>query len=273
MSLDVRLPILLRQLRLPTVAANYVRYAQEASQSGQRYEEYLLALLNEEVSQRDINRRKRLIREARFPVLRTLDELDFSVIPSLNKTKVLQLADGEYIQQCENIALIGGIGTGKTHVAISLGLCACEQGHKVRFYTAAGLINELLEAQESHSISKLEARLMKYKLIILLDEVGFIPFSQKGAQMLFSFISQRYQRGSLIVTSNLAFAEWTEVFGDPRLTSALLDRLTHRCHILEFTGKSYRFRQSLQRQAGSSESLAEDNDEDNDEEVSISSEE
>ena len=277
MNLDVRLPILLRQLRLPTVAGNYARYAQEASQSGQGYEEYLLALLNEEVSQRDINRRKRLIREAKFPVLRTLDELDFSVIPSLNKTKVLQLADGEYIQQCENIALIGGIGTGKTHVATSLGLCACEQGHKVRFYTAAGLINELLEAQESHTISKLEARLMKYKLIIL-DEVGFIPFSQKGAQMLFSFISQRYQRGSLIVTSNLGFAEWTEVFGDPRLTSALLDRLTHRCHILEFKGKSHRFRQSLQRQTGSPESLAgengeeaEDNDENNNEEVSDSS--
>ena len=142
----------------------------------------------------------------------------------------------------------------------------------MRFYTAAGLINELLEAQESHSIGKLEARLMKYKLIIL-DEVGFIPFSQKGAQMLFSFISQRYQRGSLIVTSNLGFAEWTEVFGDPRLTSALLDRLTHHCHILEFTGKSYRFRQSLQRQTGSSESLVEDNDEDNNEEVSNSSEE
>jgi len=275
MNLDVRLPILLRQLRLPTVAANYARFAQEAAQSSQRYEEYLLALLNEEVSQRDVNRRKRLVREARFPVLRTLDELDFSIIPSLNKAKVLQLADGEYIQQRQNIALIGGIGTGKTHVAISLGLCACEQGHKVRFYTAAGLINELLEAQESHSIGKLEARLMKYKLIIL-DEVGFIPFSQKGAHllrtqramMLFSFISQRYQRGSLIVTSNLGFAEWTEVFGDPRLTSALLDRLTHRCHILEFTGKSYRFRQSLQRQSGSSGLSGEDNSaEDNVEEV------
>ena len=275
MSLDARLPrlhLLLRQLRLPTVAANYARFAQEASQSGQRYEEYLLALLNEEVNQRDINRRKRLVREARFPVLRTLDEFDFSVIPSLSKTKVIQLADGEYIQRCENIALIGGIGTGKTHVAISLGLFACEQGHKVRFYTAAGLINELLEAQEHKSISKLEARLMKYKLVIL-DEVGFIPFSQKGAQMLFGFISQRYQRGSLIVTSNHGFAEWTEVFGYPRLTSALLDRLTHRCHILEFKGKSHRFRQSLQRQAGSSGSLAEDNDKDNNQEVSNSSEE
>jgi len=275
MSLDARLPVLLRQLHLPTVAANYARYAQEATQSGQRYEEYLLALLNEEVSQRYINRRKRLVREAHFPVLRTLDEFDFNVIPSLSKVKVMQMADGEYIQRSENIALVGGIGTGKTHVAISLGLAACEQGHKVRFYTAAGLINELLEAQETHSISKLEARLMKYKLIIL-DEVGFIPFSQKGAQMLFTFISQRYQRASLIVTSNLGFAEWTEVFGDARLTSALLDRLTHRCHILEFQGRSYRFRQSLQSRTGSSkssESVMEDKTEDNNEEVINSSEE
>lgn len=276
MSLDARLPVLLRQLHLPTVAANYARYAQEATQSGQRYEEYLLALLNEEFSQRYINRRKRLIREAHFPVLRILDEFDFNVIPSLSKVKVMQLADGEYIQRSENIALVGGIGTGKTHVAISLGLAACEQGHKVRFYTAAGLINELLEAQEAHVISKLEARLMKYKLIIL-DEVGFIPFSQKGAQMLFTFISQRYQRASLIVTSNLGFAEWTEVFGDARLTSALLDRLTHRCHILEFSGKSYRFRQSLQSRTGLSKSSGsledkEDKGEGNNEEVNNSSE-
>jgi DNA replication protein DnaC len=130
-----------------------------------------------------------------------------------------------------------------------LGLAACEQGQRVHFYTAAGLINALLEAQDAQRLSKLESWLMRQDLIIL-DEVGFVPFSQRGAQMLFAFVSQRYLRGSLIVTSNLAFAEWTEVFGDPRLTSALLDRLTHRCHILEFAGESYRFRQSLHRQAG-----------------------
>jgi DNA replication protein DnaC len=248
MSLDIRLPILLRQLRLPTVAANYRKFAQEAAQSGQPYEEYLLALLEHETNQRAINRRQRRIREARFPVLRTLDEFDFTVSPSLNKTQVLDLARGEYIQRHENVALIGSIGTGKTHIATALGLAACEQGRRVRFYTAVGLINELLEAQEAHRLSKLEAWLMRQDLIIL-DEVGFVPFSQRGAQMLFAFVSQKYLRGSLIVTSNLAFAEWTEVLGDPRLTSALLDRLTHRCHILEFAGDSYRFRQSLQRQS------------------------
>jgi DNA replication protein DnaC len=251
MSLDIRLPILLRQLRLPTVAANYRKFAQEAAQAGQPYEEYLLALLEHEANQRDINRRKRRVQEARFPVKRTLDEFDFAVLPSLKRNKVLDLATGEYIERHENVALIGSIGTGKTHIAIALGLAACQQGRRVRFYSAAGLINELLEAQEAHRLSKLETWLMKQELIIL-DEVGFVPFSQRGAQMLFAFVSQKYLRGSLIVTSNLAFAEWTEVFGDPRLTSALLDRLTHRCHILEFAGESYRFRQSLHRQAGAS---------------------
>jgi len=255
MSLDVRLPILLRQLRLPTVAANYRKFAQEAAQTRQPYEEYLLALLEHELNQRDINRRKRRVQEARFPVPRTLDEFDFAAIPSLNRARVLELARGEYITRRENVAMIGAIGTGKTHVAIALGLAACEQGHRVRFYTAAGLINELLEAQEAHRLSKLETWLMKQDLIII-DEVGFVPFSQRGAQMLFTFISQKYLRGSLIVTSNLAFAEWTEVFGDPRLTSALLDRLTHRCHILEFAGESYRFRQSLQRQSTATLSTA-----------------
>jgi DNA replication protein DnaC len=248
MSADLRLPILLRQLRLPTVVANYRKFAQEATQSRQPYEEYLLALLEHEIGQRDVNRRKRRVLEAHFPVIRTLEEFEFQAIPSLSQTKVLALARGDYLEHRENIAMVGAIGTGKTHVAIALGLIACEQGRRVRFYTAAGLINDLLEAQESHRLSKLESWLMKQDLIIV-DEVGFVPFSQRGAQMLFSFISQRYLRGSLIITSNLAFADWTEVFGDPRLTSALLDRLTHRCHILEFSGESYRFRQSLQRQA------------------------
>lgn len=248
MSLDVRLPFLLRQLRLPTVAANYRKFAQEAAQSRQPYEEYLLALLEHELDQRDVNRRQRRILEARFPVKRTLDEFDFHAIPSLNPAKVMELARGEFIPRHENVALIGSIGTGKTHLALALALAACEQGYRVRFFTAAGLMNELLEAQEAHRLSQLERTLSKLELIVL-DEVGFVPFSQRGAQMLFTFISQRYQRASLMVTSNLTFGEWTEVFGDARLTSALLDRLTHRCHILEFSGESYRFRQSLQRQS------------------------
>lgn len=250
MSLDVRLPFLLRQLRLPTVAANYRKFAQEASQAHQPYEEYLLALLEHELDQRDVNRRQRRIQEARFPVKRTLAEFDFAAIPTLHPPKVMELARCEFIQRHENVALIGTIGTGKTHLALALALAACEQGYHVRFFTAAGLINDLLEAQEAHRLSQFERVLAKLDLIVL-DEVGFVPFSQRGAQMLFTFISQRYQRGSLMVTSNLTFGDWTEVFGDARLTSALLDRLTHRCHILEFAGESYRFRQSIQRQSPS----------------------
>lgn len=247
MSTDIRLTLILKQLRLPTVLSNYQKLALEAEQNGQKYEDYLLALLESEANQRELNSRKYRISEAHFPMLRTLEEYDFGAIASINQSKVLQLSKGEYIPRHENIALIGGIGTGKTHIAISLGLSACQQGHRVRFYTVSGLINELMEASESHRLSKLESHLMRYQLIIL-DELGFVPFSQSGAQMLFGFISQRYQRGSLIITTNLGFAEWTEVFGDARLTSALLDRMTHHCHILEFSGKSYRFRQSLERQ-------------------------
>jgi len=170
MSLDIRLPILLRRLRLPTVAANYRKFAQEAAHSSQPYEEYLLALLEHEANQRDVNRRKRRVYEAHFPLLRTLDEFDFAALPSLNRNKVLDLSKSEYIDRHENVALIGSIGTGKTHIAISLGLTACEQGRRVRFYTAAGLINELLEAQDAHRLSKLEAWLMRQDLVVL-DEV------------------------------------------------------------------------------------------------------
>jgi DNA replication protein DnaC len=247
-GLEIRLKDLLRQLRLPTVAANYGKLATEAADSGQPYEEYLLALLEQEVSQRDVNRRKRRIREARFPILHTLDAYDFSVMPALSKPKLLELANGDFIEKAENAVFVGAIGTGKTHLATALGLAACEQGRRVRFFTAAGLINDLLEAAQQHRLTRLESTLMKQELIII-DELGFVPFSQQGSQMLFSFISQRYLQGSVLITTNLAFTDWTEVFQDARLVGALLDRLTHHCHVIEFSGDSYRFRQSLTRQS------------------------
>lgn len=244
---EARLPLLFRQLKLPTVAAHYRRLAQEAATSGQPYEEYLLSLLEEEVSQRDINRRKRRIQDARFPRLHTLDEYDFSLMPDLPQQKILQLARCDFIDQAENIVFVGGIGTGKTHLAISIGLAGCQLGKRVRFFTAAGLVNTLLEAAEQHRLSRVERLLMKQDLIII-DEVGFVPFSQQGANMLFTFVSQRYLQGSLLVTTNLAFADWGEVFGNALSVGPLLDRLTHRCHIVQFAGDSYRFRQSLERQ-------------------------
>ena len=240
---DARLQGLLKQLRLPTVAKNYETLARQATESGQPYPEYLLALLERELSQRDVNRRRRLLRQARFPITYTLDTYDFTLMPSLSKPKVLELARGEFISKAQNVVLLGQIGTGKTHVATALGYAACELGYKVRFFTAAALISQLLEAHQQNQLSRLENSLLKQHLIII-DELGFVPFSQQGAQMLFTFISQTYQRASLLITSNLPFTEWTQVFQDTRLLGALLDRLTHHCHILEFRGESHRFRQS-----------------------------
>jgi len=246
MTSDILIKSYLKRLRLPYIAQGYSRLAKEAAAHNQPYQEYLLALLEGEVLQREENAQKLRLTKAHFPVFKALDSFDFSAIPSLNKALVLELSRGSYIDKRENIIFIGSYGTGKTHLAISLGVCACRQGKRVRFYTAANLSNDLLEAQSQLRLSKLEASLARYDLIIL-DELGFIPFSKEGAEALFSFCASRYERGSLIVTTNLEFARWKEIFGDEALTGALLDRLTHHCHILEMNGESYRFRESLRR--------------------------
>ena len=246
---DVRVHGVCKALRLPTVVQNYAPLARQAAEQDQPYPEYLLALLEQETAQREVNRRQRLLKQAKFPITYTLDTYDFTMMPSLSKQKVLELARGEFIRKAENAVLVGQIGTGKTHVASALSYAACELGYRVRFLTAAELINQLVEAQEQRQLSRLEKMLLKQDLIII-DELGFVPFSQQGAQMLFTFISQRYRRGSLLITTNLPFTDWTQVFQDERLLGALLDRLTHFCHILEFAGESYRFRHSQARPDG-----------------------
>ncbi len=246
MEADLLLRSYLKCLKLPTIAANYRKFTQEASSTNQPYERYLLALTEAEVHTREVNAERKRIARARFPSLKTLDSFEFAAIPSLNKQAVLELTKGHYLDARENVILVGPTGTGKTHISIALGIAACRQGKRVRFTTAAGLINELIEAQAQLRLSKLEATLLKLDLLIL-DEVGFIPFSKTGAELLFGVLTERYERGSVLVTTNLDFASWTEVFGDGRLTGALLDRLTHRCHIIEFQGDSYRFKESLRR--------------------------
>jgi DNA replication protein DnaC len=247
MTTTMLLETYLKQLRLPTFAQNYRKFAEDAAQANRDYDRYLLALAEQEVAQREKNRQIRRIKAARFPVLKELADFNFSCVPSLNKQRVLDLARGEYISKAEPVLLVGNPGLGKTHVATGLALAACRQGQRVRFYNAAGLVNELIQAQDEHTLPKFLATALRHRLIVL-DELGFIPLSASGAQLIFQFCSTMYERVALIVTTNLRFADWTQVFGDERLTAALLDRLLHKAHVLEFVGESFRFRQRMQRE-------------------------
>jgi DNA replication protein DnaC len=190
---------------------------------------------------------ERRIKEARFPTVKSLDSFEFAAIPSLNKTLVLELARCEYLARRENVIAVGNSGTGKTHIALGLGLAACQKGSSVGFITAAALVHELIEARDEKRLLRLQRQLAGYKLLII-DELGYVPLSTTGGELLFEVFSQRYERSSTIVTSNLPFDEWTGVFGSERLTGALLDRLTHHVHILEMNGDSYRLKQSKRRQ-------------------------
>lgn len=239
----------LRRLRLPVVLARYPKLAQEAARQGLAYDQFLLLLVEQELAQRDENMQRRRIGQARFPVLKTLDQYDFSLMPQRNRQLVLELAQGHYLGKKENILLAGEIGTGKTHIATALGVAACQQGQRVRFATAAGLTNELFEAQAAHRLGRFESGLLRYQLLIL-DEVGFVPFTKAGADLLFSFLSALHEQVSLLLTTTVPFAEWAALFGgDQRLTAALLDRLTFHAHIVQFAGDSFRLRESLKRQA------------------------
>jgi len=191
---------------------------------------------------------ERRIKAAKFPAVKSLDSFEFKAIPALNKMQVLELARCEWIDRRENVIALGPSGTGKTHVALGLGLSACQKGLAVGFVTAAALVHELMEARDERRLLRLQKQMVGYRLLII-DELGFVPLSKTGAELLFELISQRYERGSTLITSNLPFDEWTETFGSERLTGALLDRLTHHVNILEMNGESYRLGQSKARQA------------------------
>ena len=246
MSQNTVLESYLRQLRLPTFAHNYAAFAADAARTGLSCERYLLALCQAELAQRDANRVERCIAQAKLPVLKELSQFDWSCIQGVSKTRVFELAQGGYLAHAEPILMIGNPGLGKTHVAIGLALTACRQGRRVRFYHVATLVNELIAAQHELKLSRLLTTLGKQELLVL-DEFGFIPFSQEGANLLFQLCSSLYERVAVIITSNLKFGDWKSVMGEEHLTAALLDRLTHRAHILEFLGESFRFRQRLQQ--------------------------
>ncbi len=233
----------LNRLRLPTISAEFQALAREAATANESYDRYLLRLTELEVAARQTNALKARVKQAGFPVHKDFDTYDFSAIPSLNKQKVIELAHGEWIDQKFNCVFSGEPGTGKTHLAIAIGLAMCREGRRVRFFTAANLVTRLEEAQKQYQLDRLLTQLDKTDLLIC-DELGYLSVSRGGAELLFQVFADRYERASLLVTSNLPFSEWNQVFQGERMTAALLDRLTHRCHVFQMNGESYRFRES-----------------------------
>jgi DNA replication protein DnaC len=233
----------LKQLRLPTVVREYRKLSEQCAKEGATFEVFLLRLVESEMMDRERRATERRIKTAKFPVSKSLESYNFLDMPTLNKKLVVELARCEWIGRRENVLALGNSGTGKTHIGLALGLAACQQGFRVRFTTAAGLVHELIEARDEKRLLRYQKNLSRQELLIV-DELGFVPLSKTGAEMLFEVLSQRYERSSTLVTSNLPFAEWTEVLGSERLTGALLDRLTHHVHILEMNGESYRLKNS-----------------------------
>jgi DNA replication protein DnaC len=238
-----------KQLKLPTVS-RYEEALRQAEEQGWGYEQFLCELMSREVEQRQLNQQARRMRAARFPLKKSLDDFDFKNLPHVEEAVVWQLATGEFIDRHENIIMIGNPGTGKTHLAIGLGIRLCKQKYKVLFYTAANLITELVEARDDQRLSRLEQKLEKVDLLIV-DELSYLTFSKSQSELLFHVLSIRNERGSVIITTNLEFSRWGELFPDSMLTAALIDRLTHHAHILNMNAESYRFKQRLSKETGS----------------------
>ena len=232
--------------RLPTVAANFVSLAEQAVKEDHSHTRYLEALLSIECEERDRHAIDNRIRDAQLPRIKTLEEFDFAQAQHISAARIRELAEGGYIERKEPIVLIGDCGTGKTHLATGLCLAACRQKRRVRFITAAALVNELVEAKQNNQVRKMMMRWQKYELIAL-DEVGYVPLADIGAEFLFQVISERAERAAIVVTTNLPFSEWTTVFPNPRLCKALLDRITDRAHIVETGTESFRFRRTMER--------------------------
>ena len=241
----------LKLLKLPTFLREYEKLARQCAAEGLDHIQFLARLVELELIDRERRTIERRIKAANFPAVKSLDSFDFKAIPKLNKMQVLELARCDWIERRENVIALGPSGTGKTHVALGLGLHACQKGLSVGFTTAAALVNALMEARDERRLLRLQKQI-KYKLLII-DELGFVPLSKTGADLLFEMISLRYERGSTLITSNLPFDEWTETFGTERLTGALLDRLTHHVSILEMNGDSYSLAQSRARKSTQAE--------------------
>ena len=239
----------LRQLRLPTIGREFETLARDAAATNQSFVQFLLRLTEIELATRATNAVASRIKNAEFPVLKEFDTFDFTAMPGLSKPKILELARCEWIEHKSNCCLVGGHGTGKTHIAVALGLAAARAGLRVRFFTAAELVSRLEKEQKQYTLDRFLGQLDRAHLLIC-DELGYIAMSRGGVELLFRVFADRYERGSLLVTSNLPFSEWSQIFQGERMTAALLDRLCHHCHIFEMNGESYRFRESMKTKKG-----------------------
>ena len=244
--IEARIEIACGELRMPGLLQQYSSLLRDALEQNVDHLHFLASCLEHEVLKKQEQRQQYLLRQAKFPRPKTLQEFNFTQIPKLPKMKIEQLAQGAFITRSENVLCIGRPGTGKSHIATAIGMGAMLEGHRVRFIPVMQLIQELQLAESEYRLPRYLKSWNKYDLVIL-DELGYVPLGE-GGKLLFQFISQRYEQGSLIITSNLEFSRWVDVFGDPALTTALLDRLTHHSHILLFDGDSYRLRQTMEGQ-------------------------
>ncbi|HWB82502.1 MAG TPA: IS21-like element helper ATPase IstB [Bryobacteraceae bacterium] len=235
-----------KAVRVPVIGSNFLPLAEQAVKEKQSHIRYLEALLAMESEERDRHAIQNRIRDAQLPRMKTLEEFDFGQASRIPSARVRELAEGGYIDRSEPVVFIGECGTGKTHLATGLCVAACRQKRRVRFTTAAALVNELVEAKQNNQVRRLMARWQRYELIAV-DEVGYVPLADIGAEFLFQVISERAERAAIVVTTNLPFSEWTTVFPNPRLCKALLDRITDRAHIIETGTESFRFRRTVER--------------------------
>jgi DNA replication protein DnaC len=234
-----------KTLHLPTIGSQFVRLAGEAVKGKQSHLEYLEALLTAEVEDRERRTVERRIREAHLPKIKTMEDFEFSQTSTISAAQIRELTEGGYIDRAEPVVLIGDCGTGKTHLATALCVAACRQRRRVRFTTATALVNEFVEARQDNRVGRLLARWFRYELVAI-DEVGYVPLADVGAEFLYQVVSERAERAALVITTNLGFSEWTQVFTNARLCKAMVDRVTDRAHIIDTGTESYRFRRTME---------------------------